>query len=559
MSNCQSHDGCGICPEKHPVEQATKRDSTGVSSVILGQTKSRRRDTTIEEDTIDLKRYLGILFNYWWLLILLPTIGGLGGYFYSSTQDPVYEARATILVQYRGPGYSIGASDFGRSDELAATYTRLITSKTFLNSIQLDGVVPFGTGSLPSMVSAERDNNPPIINLRVKHTDPVVAGTIAQLVADQFIIYTVERRLAEIARLQSVAAAQGVGNIQDLVGAQLTAVDSLSLLDPVATPGSPIASGRRNILLGSVLGLVLAVGVALILENLTDTVRFPDKLGQRFGVTSLGSVFRWSRQDVKEGKLVMSSAPASSFAEALRQVRANLQFTTVNQPGNINLVTSPGPGEGKSTLLANLAIATAQTGKAVVAVDGDLRRPTLHHLFGSSTREPGLSNALADPDVDPLDIVKPTQVEGVHLLPSGPAPPNPAELLGSPAMGVVLDQLKNKYDMVFVDSPPVLLVADSSIMASQSDRVIIVVDGFGTRSSSLQASLDTLGSTQVQIAGVIVNKLKRARLGYGYTYPNYYYNSGYYSADDSQKGESTGYRRLVRKAKNILLPGRWRT
>ncbi len=496
------------------------------------------------------------------MILLLPTIGGLGGYFYSQSQDPVYEAKATILVQYRGPGFSIGVSDFNRSAQLAATYTRLINSKTFLNSVQLDGTVPFGPSSLSSLVSADTDNNPPVIILKVKYSDPVHAATTAQAVADQFIVYTVEQRLAEIARLQSVARAQGITDIQDLVSAQLTAVDGLSLLDPVSTPGAPLSNSTQNILLGTLLGIVLATGLAMVLENLSDTVRFPDQISSRFGVTSLGTVFHWPQREVEEGDLVMSSAPTSGYSEALRQIRANLQFSAVNQPGNVYMITSPGPGEGKSTLLSNLAIASAQAGKTVVVVDGDLRRPSIHKYFRNITREPGLSNVLADTDTDIelSDIVQSTLEPGVFLVTSGPPPPNPSELLGSPHMTALLRQLAEAYDMVFVDSPPVLLLADASILASQSDKSIVVVDGFATRSSSLVATLNTLRSTQVNITGVIINKLKRAKFGYDYRYPYYYYsNSNYYYSDDSDpsKNESLGlFRRIARRAKNKLRPGR---
>ena len=453
----------------------------------------------------------------------------------------------------------MGLSDFGRSNELAATYTRLITSKTFLDSVQLDGAVPFGPRNLPSLVSAETDSNPPVINLKVKYTDPAYAAITAQIVADQFIVYIVEQRLADIARLQSAARAQGITDIQDLVSAQLTAVDSLSLLDPVSTPGAPLSNSTQNILLGTLMGIVLATGLAMVLENLSDTVRFPDQISRRFGVTSLGTVFRWPLRDVEESSVVMSSAPSSGYAEALRQIRANIQFTTVNQPGNVHLVTSPGPGEGKSTLLANLAVASAQTGKTVVIVDGDMRRPSAHRFFPNITKEPGLSSTLADANIGLPDIIRSTSESGVDLIPSGPHPPNPSELLGSPRMATLLRQLAESYDMVFVDSPPVLILADASILAAQSDKAIVVVDGLSTKSSSLSAALDTLRSTQVGITGVIINKLKHTRLGYGYRYPYYYYNSQYYLQDDSNpsaNGSVGPIRRLARRVMNKLRPGR---
>ena len=207
-------------------------------------------------------------------------------------------------------------------------------------------------------------------------------------------------------------------------------------------------------------------------------------------------------------------------------MRVNLQFATAGGSDNVLLVSSPQPGEGKSTILANLAVALGQSGRKVVVVDGDLRLPSLHGLFATNERAPGLSNALADREIDPLSIVHTTDVFSVDLVPSGPTPPNPVELLGSPAMSSVLDRLKKEYDIVLVDSPPVLAVADASILASQSDGIIMVVDASNTKSSSLQAALDTLSATQVKILGAVVNKLKVPRFGYGYDYS--YHRRSYY-------------------------------
>ena len=306
--------------------------------------------------------------------------------------------------------------------------------------------------------------------------------------------------------------------------------------------------------LGTLLGLILAAGGALLLDSLRDTVRFPDQLNRRFGVSGLGTIFKWSSQEAGMEELVLLTASTSSYGEAFRQIRANLQFATANRSGNIMMVASPGPEEGKTTIICNLAVALAHTGKRVVIIDGDLRRPSAHRFFEAGEREPGLSNFLADVHTELAEIVRPTEVEGVHLIPGGPSPPNPTELLGSPKMTVLLDHLKDEYDTVLVDSPPVLLVADSSVMASQVDGVVMVVDGFSTRSSSLRAALDTLRNTQVSILGVIMNKLKPSRFGYGYTYPYHYYsNYSYYADRDrlSMNGNGRIYGRVAQKAKLV--------
>jgi capsular exopolysaccharide synthesis family protein len=255
--------------------------------------------------------------------------------------------------------------------------------------------------------------------------------------------------------------------------------------------------------------------------------------------------------------MVLWRAPTSSFAEAFRQIRANIDFATASQPARVLLVSSPGPSEGKSTIISNLSVAFAQTGKRVLVIDGDLRRPSLHRLFEIKSREPGVSNLLAHQGVSIDDVVRQTQVEGVSLIPSGPSPPNPAELLGSADMTQLLEDLKARYDLILVDSPPMLPVADGSIMASKVDGLVVVVDGFGTRSSALKATLDMVRSTQVNLIGVIINKLKRPRFGYGYGYHYYYYYRSYhryYASEDGvpANGANGRLRGLAGRARKVF-------
>ena len=456
------------------------------------------------------------------------------------------------MVQYGGSGFGLGTSNFSQGAELAATYSRLATARPFLDRVRQHSTFVSDPTSLGS-VSASRDSNPPTLIIKVRHRDPVSAAMSAQVVAEEFIDYVIERRLGEIARRQTIAAAQGVANIADLTAAQFVALDSLSLLDPeVPPPGEPVVPRtRQNTILGVILGLALALGGAILLESLRDTVRFAEQLTRRFGVPSLGVVFKWSSQDIDEGSLIISDAPDSSYAESLRQIRANLQFTTANQPGQVLLVTSPGPGEGKSTLLCNLAIAFGTAGKRTVIVDGDLRRPSMHSMLRSVAREPGLSNYLAALEPDLRAILHPSEKEGVWVIPSGPTPPNSAELLGSPSMSTLIEQLRDEFDLVFIDSPPLLVVADGPLLASQSDGVIVIVDGFATRSASLRASLDALRNAQANVLGVVINKLKRPRFGYGYGTPYYYAYQSYYRYYGGDEVSVNGTGRLF----NMLAGG----
>lgn len=515
----------------------------------------------IEEETIDIRRYIGVFVSRWWLIILLPLLGAFLSLLYSRNQEIIYEARATLLVKQSHSGFVQSVNDFTISQQLASTYRRLVITTPFLAQVvEQNSDFPLTTGQLKSMISATTASNPPVVEIKAKDSDPVLAARTADIVAREFIDYVVEQRLAEIARLQSAAAAQGIINVQNLVAAQFTAVDSLAILEPVAVPGSPIfPRTRQNVMLGVFVGLALAAGLAILLEALGDKVRSPDEITRRFGTVALGSVFRWSHHDASEDELVLWKSPTSSYAESFRQIRANVQFAIANQPGNAYLVCSPGPGEGKSTVTCNLAIAFAQLGKRVVIVDGDLRRATVHKRFETIKKEPGLSNYLADMTSDLGSAIHETDILGVSVIPSGPTPPNPAELLGSPKMDELLTQLKEEFDFVVVDSAPILLVADGPMLPSQVDGAIVVVDGAHTRTSSLRATLGSLKNAKVNVLGVIVNKVKRPRFSYGnYSYPYYYSNNGYYGNSDSGGANSNGHKKFYQRPAHWVKAVGWR-
>ena len=506
----------------------------------------------IEEETIEIRRYVGIFLAYWWLLLILAVVGGVLGYLYSAREELVYEAQATLLVQHRGSSFSLGVSDVGVSRQLATTYAKLITASPFLTKIQEDNDTPLSLGGIKPIVYTD----PPMLEIRVRDRDSNLAATTADVVAQGFIEWVFQERLAEIARLQQAAAAQGITNVQDLVAAQFAAVDSLSILEPVGQPRAIRPQISKKVILGAILGAMIAGGLALLLASLSDTVRDPEEVERRFGITTLGSVFTWSTQEIKEREIVVWKAPSSGYSESFRQIRTNFQFATSNQTGNAFLVTSPGPGEGKSAITSNLAVALAQTGKRVAIIDGDLRRPSIHKLFQPLQREPGLSNMLAGHVERLSDVVHSTEVEGVSVVPAGPTPPNPSELIGSPRMSALLEQMKREFDIVLVDSPPSLVVADAAILAAQLNGAIVVVDGLNTRSSSLRAALGNLRNTQVNILGVVINRLKRARFSYGYPYYYDYYYYSYYGSPEPDKtlldGRGPIYRRPVDLVKSAL-------
>jgi protein-tyrosine kinase len=257
----------------------------------------------------------------------------------------------------------------------------------------------------------------------------------------------------------------------------------------------------------------------------------------------LGTIARIEGETRPE-KLIVPKKPLSTIAEAYRVLRTNIRFSFVDRPMDALMVTSPGPGEGKSVTLANLAAVMAQSGLQVIAVDSDLRRPVLHKIFGVSNTE-GLSDAVLNPDTEPADYLQETGIENLRLLPSGPLPPNPAELLGSDRMSAVLAALKAESDLLLFDSPPTLVVTDAAVLAAQIDGgLLLVVDAGRSRRGMVKRAAEELRRVRANLLGVIVNRLS-VRGGGQYYYQYYYYYSDRYGKNQKRRKDRTGLQRLL--------------
>jgi capsular exopolysaccharide synthesis family protein len=208
-------------------------------------------------------------------------------------------------------------------------------------------------------------------------------------------------------------------------------------------------------------------------------------------------------------------------AEAYRVVRTNLIFRTTPRGGRVVLVTSSSPGEGKTTTLANLAVSLAQNGARVLAIDADLRRPTLHAHFGLLPGE-GLSERLAGSDAELP--VRDTEVAGLKILTSGAIPPNPAELLGSEALRRLIDTERGRNDFVLIDAPPVLAMADTPVLSALADALVMVVWSEHCTRPALKRALEQVRAVGATLTGVVLNKvdLKRNAYYYGQYYGEYY-------------------------------------
>lgn len=221
-----------------------------------------------------------------------------------------------------------------------------------------------------------------------------------------------------------------------------------------------------------------------------------------------------------ENCIVAYTNPKSPVTEAYRILRTNLDFAMLGQPFKTLLITSAGPGEGKSTVIANLGITMAQAGKDTLLLDCDLRKPLLHKLFGLANWR-GFTNLLVEKGVTADEVIQDTPVSGLKVLTSGPLPPNPSELLASQQTARVLQEVQEKFQLVLIDSPPAMAVADAAILAAKVDGVLLVVRSYETRPNMALEAKNLLNNSNARIIGVVLNGVPSGSDHYYY----YYYGS----------------------------------
>ncbi|TVY10390.1 CpsD/CapB family tyrosine-protein kinase [Paenibacillus cremeus] len=223
--------------------------------------------------------------------------------------------------------------------------------------------------------------------------------------------------------------------------------------------------------------------------------------------------------------IITHENPKSPISEAYRTLRTNIEFSAIDEEIKVIMVTSAGPGEGKSTTITNLAVAYAQADKRVVLIDADLRKPTMHHTFQMSNRW-GLTNVLSG-QATLQEVVRETEIVHLDVITSGPIPPNPSEMLASKRMTAFLDELRGKYDVILIDTPPALAVTDAQLVATKCDGVVLVIDsGKVKRDMAIKAKAN-LDYVKAKILGVVLNNMDRKNA------ESYYYY--YYGAQDNKK------------------------
>lgn len=330
---------------------------------------------------------------------------------------------------------------------------------------------------------------------------------------------------------------------------------NVTMLDMAIEPDFPIKPKKKmNMMLGALIGLGLGIGLTFLLEYFDDSIKNPEEL-ERLGFPILATIPEISSEEVIknvqsengdseeiwqakqiETRLVTHFDPKSPVSEAYRTLRTNIQFKNKKNKQIVSLITSSAPKEGKSTTVANLAITMAQLGSKTILIDTDLRRPVIHSIF-NMRKENGATNYLiGKATVD--EIIKPTFVDNLSIITSGPLPPNPSELLGSDAMKELITMLRDKYDAILFDSPPVIAVTDAAILSTMVDGVVLVIKAHQTQREAIKRAKGLLDTAESNIFGSLLNSVNIERTYGTYYYYYYYHYYQYYGHDLKRRRKS---------------------
>jgi capsular exopolysaccharide synthesis family protein len=460
--------------------------STLVGKLAAADTADEELRRLVGTDAVEQNRYIANLFDRWFSLI---------------------KDRETL--------YASGKTD--KNDDVKAVQRLISRTKEDLRSASQLYIQAMESrlGSLDNTVATLR-----------KQTEqyPRLEAEQARLSATVGTMQRTFDNLQSEYQLARIAESVDAGRVQSI--------------DEATLPTFAVSPNRkRAIIYSALMGLLLGVVLAVGLDRLDDSVKSPDELHNQMELPMLGLIpaIRGDRRGSRSsnatlGRLITHADPRSPVAEAYRSLRTNLAFARAQQAPQAIVIASPGPSDGKSTTAANLAITFAQQGQRTLLIDADLRRAVLDKAFRTA-RSPGLTELIIG-DATLEQVMHETEVPNLSLIASGRFPPNPAELLGSSRMQEVLHQAKAQFDVVLLDSPPLLAVTDAAVLATMVDGVILVIRTERTKRDAVRRALGHIRSVRGRLLGAVLNDVDLRSGAYYGSYGHYYYS---YYGDEGER------------------------
>lgn len=536
---------------------------------------------------MDLRDYFDLFRKWLWLMVLATAVAATGAWIGTRFMASTYASTTAIMVGRGLDNPDVSAQTIYLSNQLATTYSQMASREPVMRGVVDALKLPIDWQQLKGMVKAQPQPGSPLFEIKVISTNPQLSQALAAETARQLIVQSASERLKDeqgdstflqaqidqlrgniqgvtdevdriqkqidtetsarqLAELQSRLSARQsqLGEWQSRYAEMRTAlqgseVNALSIIEP-ATPGWRVGPNvGMNVLLAALIGFGLALGAALVIEYMDDTVKSPEVVERRLHLPALIAIDRMDNVDDRAEGLVTVTQPRSPVAEAYRGLRTNLEFALLGRPPGAVTITSANPGEGKSTTAANLAVVLAQTGRRVVLMDGDLRKPSIHRFF-DLTNNIGFTSLLLDRDLALDSALREVDaVPNLRVLTSGPLPPNPAEVLGSARTWEIIESLNADADILVIDCPPILAVTDAAILSARASGTLMIFDAALTRLDAAHKALEVLEKAGIKPLGAVVNKLDREHAGGYYRY-TYYTQRGYGYADPEALDPSGG-------------------
>jgi len=507
-----------------------------------------------------LGSYLRILWRRKRWVILVTVLALAASLGLSLTQKSVYSASAQLLVQSNNAAITGNAA-------LPITQTEVLTELQLVTSAPVKAAVARQLGSAPNVRAAEVGLTN-VISVTASAGNPAQAALIANAYATAFVKYQrsvtidnlsaaetqLSQQIASIAAqakaLQSSPASASEVNAllteeatlkeqlaQLQVNGAVVTTAGVQVVTPATLPRAPSSpKPLRDGLLGFVLGLLLGIGMALVMEHLDDTVYLKEEVEALTAgspvLAIVPTVEAWKNKN--QAFVVTAKQPNSVAGEAYRSLRTSLQFAALDAQARVILVTSPSEDEGKSATVANLGVVLATGGERVVIVSCDLRRPRLGQFFGLDERVGMTSMLLGESSLE--EVLQPVPgIDGLSMLASGERSSDPTALLGSHQFAGLLEQLGKMFDLVLVDSPPLLPVTDAAILAQVVDATLLVLHAGQTRAKDLRRATEVLSLVRARTIGVVLNGVTKST-GYGYGYGQQYGYGAYVYSTASSNG-----------------------
>jgi capsular exopolysaccharide synthesis family protein len=456
---------------------------------------------------VELRSILPLLRERWKTIVAVALVAVAAGALLTARQTPLYEARTTLFVSAW-----TDVSDASKayqadllSQKKVKSYTLIMQDRRLMRSVIDRLGLNTSPAGLATQVRAEAVDGTVLLTVRVIDPSPAQAQRIAAAVADEFI------KLIPI--------------LENSPDGQQAAVRAV-VVSPAEMPTAPVSPQPvRNLALALGVGLLAGFAVAAARHSLDTTIKTTEQTEEAAGTAVLG-VVPFDQSSARTA-VIATSNPNAFRAEAYRHVQTSLQFVDADDEMKVVVVTSCVPEEGKSTTVCNLALSLAEAGQRILLIDGDLRRPRAARYLGLPSGA-GLTSVL----VGKASLDEVIQSWGDHtfsVLASGPVPPNPSKLVGSKHMRQVLDELRGRYDMVLIDAPPVLPVADAIVLSAASDGALLVVRHGRTRRDQVVKAVTALRRAEVEVLGAVLNMAPRRG-------PDSYYYYGYSSQSDHAAG-----------------------